>query len=187
MMSLKNKSKIFFAFNIILLLLLLTLSFPLYNLISKISGYNQITEISDNDYVKDSSKSETNKQIPQIIDRKMTIEFLAEVNESLSWEVRSLEDIIELNIGESRVIKFEGKNISNETIVATADFIAQPEKILPYLIKTECFCFTEQSLEPGQSQIFTMIFFLDPSLDQDLDLEEIKNLTFTYKFSKHIS
>ena len=53
---------------------------------------------------------------------------------------------------------------------------------MPYLIKTECFCFTQQTLAPGESQIFTMVFFLDPSLDQDNNLDSLKELTLTYKF-----
>ena len=84
-------------------------------------------------------------------------------------------------------MKYEGKNLSDKTITATADFIALPEVIIPYLIKTECFCFIEQTLLPGESQIFTMVFFLDSSLDLDKDLDNIKDLVFTYRFSEYKS
>jgi len=74
-----------------------------------------------------------------------------------------------------------------KTITATADFIMDPIKITPYLIKTECFCFTKQTLAPGESQIFVMVFFLDPSLDLDKDLDKTNDLVFTYQLSEYKS
>ena len=90
-------------------------------------------------------------------------------------------------IGENKVIRYEGKNLSNRIITSTADFFASPESIFPYLVKTECFCFTEQILKPGESKIFTMIFYLDPSLDSDSNLDDLKELVFTYEFSEYKS
>ena len=63
-----------------------------------------------------------------------------------------------------------GKIYLTRTITSTANFVASPESILPYLVKIECFCFIEQTLEPGESKIFTMVFFLDPALDSDSKL-----------------
>ena len=117
----------------------------------------------------------------------MTIKLNAEVDGSLQWDFQALKDAIEIKVGQNSIVKYEGKNLSNKTITATANFIALPEKINPYLIKTECFCFTEQTLEPGESQIFTMVFFLDPSLDLDKDFNNIKNLVFTYQLSEYKS
>ena len=88
---------------------------------------------------------------------------------------------------ENKIVKFEGTNISGKTITATADFVADPENISPYLIKTECFCFTEQTLESGESQIFTMVFYIDPSLDSDWYFDDLKELVFTYEFSEYKS
>ena len=70
---------------------------------------------------------------------------------------------------------------------ATANFFVNPEAAQVYLIKTECFCFTEQTLKPGESQIFTMIFYVDPSLDSDWYFNDLKDLVFTYEFSEYKS
>ena len=67
------------------------------------------------------------------------------------------------------------------------NFNVFPESISPYLVKIECFCFTEQILGPGESKIFTMLFFLDPSLDLDENLKDLKELVFTYEFSEYKS
>ena len=63
----------------------------------------------------------------------MTINFVAKVDSSLEWELKTLQDNVNLKIGENQIITYEGKNFSNRTITATADFVASPEAILPYL------------------------------------------------------
>ena len=88
---------------------------------------------------------------------------------------------------ENKIINYKGTNLSNETITSTANFLPSPETIEPYLIKTECFCFTEQTLKPGESQIFTMVFYVDPSIDSDWYFDNLKVLVFTYEFSEYKS
>ena len=176
----KNKFLIFFIFNLFLLLIVLLLSIPAFKFLSKIY-------LDDNEFVKDQTIINPEAISPKIIDRKMTINFVAKVDSSLEWEFQPLQDTIDVKIGENRVIKYEGKNLSNITITSTANFITEPEALQAYLVKTECFCFTEQTLKPGESKIFTMVFYLDPSLDFDSNLNNLKELVFTYKFSEYKS
>ena len=181
----KNKTTTFFSFNIILLIVLVVLSFPLYKFLTFIAENNKVNQLSDNEYVKDSTITSNQIVSKKVIDRKMKINFLAEIDDSLNWNFFSLKENSEIKVGENMVVKFEGKNLSNKPITATADFIAFPEKILPYIIKTECFCFTKQTLKPGESKIFAMTFFLDASLDNDKDLDNIDELSFTYKIYEY--
>ena len=74
-----------------------------------------------------------------------------------------------------------------ETLTSTANFVASPDTIQPYLIKSECFCFIEQTLNSGESKIFTMVFFIDPSMDSDKNFNDLKELVFTYEFSEYKS
>ena len=179
----KNKSTTFIIFNIILLSVLLALSFPLYKLISSIAGYKDRIQLNDNDYVKNSII--ITPKTTEIIERRINIKFNASVDDSLNWKFESLENLIEINVGENTAVDFKATNLSNKTITATADFVVSPEKILPYLIKTECFCFIEQTLAPGESQTFSMVFYIDPSLDADDELNDLKNLRMTYKFTEY--
>ena len=176
----KNKFIIIYLSSILLLIVILVSSIPFTGYLKKIS-------INDNQFVKDQVVINPNAKSLKIIDRMMTIKLNAEVDGSLQWDFQALKDAIEIKVGQNSIVKYEGKNLSNQTITATADFIALPEKIIPYLIKTECFCFTEQTLAPGESQVFTMVFFLDPSLDSDIDLKDIKDLVFTYRLSEYKS
>ena len=174
----KNKFLIFFVVNIFLLLIIILLVFPATKFLSKIN-------LDDNEFVKEQKIINPEAISPQIIERTMSINFIAEVDSSLKWKLKTLEDNIVLKIGENKVISYEGKNLSDRIITASADFTASPEAILPYLIKTECFCFTEQTLKPGETQIFTMVFYLDPNLDTDWYFNDLKELVFTYKFSEY--
>ena len=126
-------------------------------------------------------------QSPKIIERTMQVKFVAEVEGLLNWDFKSLQETINIKIGENNVVKYKGKNLSDRTITSTADFVAAPESILSYLVKIECFCFTEQTLKPGESKIFTMVFYLDPALDSDSKLDDLKELVFTYQFSEYKS
>ena len=180
----KKRTSIFFLFNVSLLLILILLTIPLYKFISTISEKNKINKISDNEYVKDSVIINPKAVSPKIINRKVTIKLITKVDESLNWELQSFNKVIEVKIGENNIVNYKGTNLSKKTITGRADFLAQPEKIIPYLIKTECFCFTEQTLKSGESQIFSMVFFLDPSLIEDSNLDDLQNLVFIYKFSE---
>ena len=176
----KNKFIIFAVCNIILLIILLLLAIPASKFLSKIN-------FDDNELVKDQIVINPKAQSPKIIERTMQVKFVAEVDDLLNWDFISLQETISVKIGENNVIKYEGKNLSDRMITSTANFLASPESILSYLVKIECFCFIEQTLEPGESKIFTMVFYLDPALDSDSKLDDLKELVFTYQFSEYKS
>ena len=177
----KNRFLIFLIFNGILLILILLLSIPISKYLSNVSLLN------DNDYVKDQVIVNPKAKSQDVLDRDVTIKFVAKVNEFLDWEFEPLQKDLEIKIGENKIVKYLGKNLSNKTITSTAIFSVSPENIEPYLIKTECFCFIEQTLESGESKIFTMVFYLDPAIDSDKNFDDLKELVFTYEFSEYKS
>ena len=176
----KNKFVIFYIFNIILLFIILLLAIPASKFLSKIN-------IDDNEFVIGQAVINPKAKSPKVIERTMEIKLIAEVDSLLEWDFKVLQDTINVKIGENKIITYKGKNLSNRIITSTANFIVSPESIYPYLVKTECFCFTEQTLKPGESKIFTMVFYLDPSLDSDSNLDKLKELVFTYEFSEYKS
>ena len=163
-----------------MLLVVLVLAIPASKFLSKVN-------LDDNEFVSGQLIINPNAKSPKVLNRTMEIKFVAKVDSLLEWDFKTLQNTINVKIGENKVIRYEGKNLSNRIITSTADFFVSPESIFPYLIKTECFCFTEQSLKPGESKIFTMIFYLDPSLDSDKNLDDLKELVFTYEFSEYKS
>ena len=176
----KNKFVIFYIFNIILLLIVLLLAIPASKFLSKIN-------LADNEFAKGQVVINPDAKSPKVIDRTMKIKLVAEVDRLLAWDFKVLQDTISVKIGENNTISYKGKNLSGRTITSTANFVVSPESIHPYLVKTECFCFTEQTLKPEESKIFTMVFYLDPSLDSDSNFDKLKELVFTYEFSEYKS
>ena len=176
----KNKFLIFFLVNIFLVLIIFLLAILAYNYLNKIN-------LNDNEIVKGQIIINPKVKSPEVLDRKVEIKLVAKVNNLLNWEFNPVKEIIEVNIGENSIIEYYGKNISDFTITSTANFKVEPEDVQIYLIKTECFCFSEQTLESGESQIFTMIFYIDPSLDLDKNFDDLKELVFTYEFSEYKS
>jgi len=175
-----NKFVLIYISSILILVLILMSSIPFFNILKKFTSY-------DNDFVKNQVIINPDAKSPKVIDRVMNVQFIAEVDNSINWKFNSLQKNLKIKVGQNNIIKYEGKNLSNKTITVTADFFALPDIILPYLIKTECFCFKEQTLKPGESQIFTMVFFLDPSLDLDKELDDITDLVFTYSLTEYTS
>ena len=176
----KNKFVIFYIFSIILLLIVFLLAIHASKFLSKIN-------LADNEFVKGQAVINPSAKSPKVIDRTMEIKLVAEVDSLLEWDFKVLQDTISVKIGENKTISYKGKNLSGRTITSTANVVVSPESIYPYLIKTECFCFTEQTLKPEESKIFTMVFYLDPSLDSDSNLDKLKELVFTYEFSEYKS
>ena len=175
-----NKFILLYLFSILLLIIILIFSVS-------INQYSKKVFLKNNQFVKNQVIINPEATSSKVIDRTMTIRLNTEVSSLLEWKFHALQDVIEINVGQNHTVKYEVNNLSNKTITATADFIVFPEKIIPYLIKTECFCFIKQTLVPGESQIFSMVFFLDPSLDSDNNLDNIKELVFTYEFSEYKS
>ena len=176
----KNKFVIYYIINIILLFIILLSAVPVYKFLSKIN-------LDDNEFVVGQVVINPNAKSPEVLARTMEIKLVAKVDNLLEWEFKVLQETINIKIGENKIINYEGKNLSDRIITSTANFVASPESIYPYLVKTECFCFIEQTLNPGESKIFTMVFYLDPSLDSDSNLDKIKELVFTYEFSEYKS
>ena len=176
----KNKFLIFFITNIFLILIIFLLAILGYNYLNRIN-------LNDNENVKGQIIINPKAKSSEVLDRKIEIKLVAKVDEYLNWEFRPINKILNVKIGENNIVEYYGKNISNSTVTSTATFKVKPEDVQIYLIKTECFCFTEQTLKSGESQIFTMVFYIDPSLDSDKNFDDLKELVFTYEFSEYKS
>ena len=81
-------------------------------------------------------------------------------------------------------MNYVAENTGGAATVGTATFNVSPEPWGPYFVKIECFCFTEQTLQPGQSVEMPVTFYLDPALDADKDLKRMSDVTLSYTFFK---
>lgn len=141
---------------------------PLYKLFCQVTGFGGTPQVAA-------------EESTIVLDRKMTVRFDAMAN-GVPWAFQPVERKIELKVGESAVAYYRATNTSDRTVVGTATFNVTPLKVGQYFNKIECFCFTEQLLEPGQSVDMPVTFFVDPEIAEDRNLEDVKTITLSYTF-----
>lgn len=171
-MTAKYRTVIMLFSIVFLMTLLVAFSVPLYNLFCRVTGYGGTT-----------SFSESNSLIT--LDKDITLQFNADVNESINWSFEAPKDV-SFKIGENKLVEYQATNLSNVTTSGTATFNVLPEKVGPYFIKTQCFCFEKQTLEPNQTVQMPVVFYVDPAITEDPSMADIDTITLSYTFFKYI-
>ena len=152
---------------------LVAFSVPIYNLFCKVTGYGGTTSYS----------SEVSLNI---IDRDVKLQFNADVNNSLNWSFEAPKNIDQFKVGENIRVEYIAINNSTKENVGTATFNVLPEKVGPYFIKTQCFCFEKQTLKSNETSKMPVVFYIDPAIAEDPTMENIETITLSYTFFKYI-
>ena len=117
-----------------------------------------------------------------LADRKITIRFNSDIEPALDWRFKPVQRSITLDVGATGLAYFEARNRHREAVTGTATFNVTPLKAAPYFVKIECFCFTEQTLEPGETAQLPVTFFVDPDIALDENLDDVGTITLSYTF-----
>ncbi len=117
-------------------------------------------------------------------DVPITVHFDANVAPDLPWEFRPEQKKVTTHFGEPTKVYYTAKNTSDHTIVGRAVFNVTPYSAAPYFFKIECFCFTNEKLEPGQSARMPLVFYVDEEMLKDADAQMLTELTLSYTFYK---
>lgn len=144
-------------------------SVPLYSLFCSATGFGGTTQRAAAAAAK-------------VVDRKITIRFNADTHMNLPWNFHPEQKELVLNLGETGLAAFRAENRSARPTVGTAVYNVTPDKIGQYFNKIECFCFSEQVLQPGQSVDMPVSFFVDPAMNDDPNMEDVTTVTLSYTF-----
>lgn len=117
-----------------------------------------------------------------VLERKMELRFDANLAPGLEWSFGPNEPKISVRVGEMRETSYYAKNNSEHKITARAVYNVVPEKAAYYFSKIECFCFTEQVLQPGERVNMLVNFFIDPAIDKNKNMKDVKTITLSYTF-----
>ncbi|HLI13697.1 MAG TPA: cytochrome c oxidase assembly protein [Alphaproteobacteria bacterium] len=115
-------------------------------------------------------------------DRLITVRFDTNVAPGLPWDFAPEKIKVETHLGEPTLVWFRAKNLSQETITGQAAYNVTPFESALYFTKTQCFCFTEEKLGPGESARMPVVFYIDPKMTEDADLAHINAITLSYTF-----
>jgi len=117
-----------------------------------------------------------------VLDRTIKINFNTDINGNLPWTFKPLQREIILKLGELGIAFFQVHNWSDKFIVGIASYNVTPNKVGSYFNKVACFCFEEQIIAPGERVDMPVQFFLDPSLEEEQVLDDVRSITLSYTF-----
>ena len=112
----------------------------------------------------------------------VTVRFDANVNSQLPWRFEPVERQVMVRAGEEVLIHYRAENLADQPVTGTATFNVTPFKAAQYFNKIECFCFTEQTLKPGEDVSMPVVFYVDPQLFEDPNTAEVRKITLSYTF-----
>lgn len=151
---------------------MITLAFasvPLYSLFCRVTGFGGTTQVA--------------ARLPdQIIDRTVRIKFNADTSRNMPWKFTPDIREVDVKLGERGIASFTAVNKTNKPVTGTAVYNVTPLKAGKYFQKIQCFCFDRQTLQPGEEMAMPVLFFVDPKLNEDRDMEDVTTITLSYTF-----
>jgi cytochrome c oxidase assembly protein subunit 11 len=142
-------------------------SVPLYRIFCGATGLNGTTQ-------------RANSAPDEVSPRLVTVSFVAQTAPGLDWEFRPLTGAVTVHPGAQTQVFFRAVNHSATAVTARAVYNVTPNKIGIYFDKLQCFCFSNQTLRPGESVDMGVVFFVDPDLLTDPDTREVRAITLSY-------
>jgi cytochrome c oxidase assembly protein subunit 11 len=141
---------------------------PLYDVFCDITGLNGKTGRVELEQALSSTVDE---------DRLVTVEFLGTVHSDLPWEFKPMIRRIKVHPGEVTEVNYYARNLTDMQVAGQAVPSVAPGKAAKYFNKTECFCFTRQTLAAGEGKEMPLRFVVDPALP-----EEVRTVSLSYTF-----
>ncbi|GAA4644238.1 cytochrome c oxidase assembly protein [Pontixanthobacter gangjinensis] len=152
---------------------------PLYDLFCRVTGFGgttqQATE-SDAEIAERIANSSGAKQI--------SIRFDASTARDVPWTFRPEQVTDTVRIGQRDMAFYIARNDGDVPITGTATFNVEPEQTGIYFNKIQCFCFTEQTLQPGEEVRMPVLYYIDPAIEQDENAKGVEQITLSYTFHK---
>jgi len=142
---------------------------PLYQLFCQVTGYGgttqRVTQYSD-----------------KVLDRKITVRFDGNTSSGLPWDFKPVQREVTMPIGQTTQIAYQARNLFSKPTGGRATFNVTPQLAGAYFMKVECFCFTDTTLQPGETMDMPVVFYVDPEIVNVPELKNINTITLSYTF-----
>lgn len=142
---------------------------PLYNWFCRTTGFAGTTQVAT-------------KAPDHVLGRSLTVRFDSNVTPGLPWRFVPEQNEINVRIGEVATVHYKVVNMAAREISAQASYNVSPPTVGAYFNKINCFCFTEQTMKPGETREMTVVFYVDPAITKDHDQDTLNTITLSYTF-----
>ncbi len=143
---------------------------PFYNWFCRATGFNGTTQVA------------TSAPTGAPLERKIAVRFDSNVAGGLPWKFEPEQTEIEVKIGQVVTVYYNVTNQSARTTTGQAAYNVAPLTVGSYFEKINCFCFTEQTMAPGEKREMPVVFYVDPSIVSDHDNDTLNTITLSYTF-----
>ena len=152
---------------------------PLYRIFCQVTGFGGTTQVATAAEADLAERMAKSAGAPTI-----SIRFDANIDRGMPWEFRARQVTDTVQIGERDMAVYQAKNLSSQPVTGTASFNVEPQQAGKYFNKIQCFCFTEQTLQPGQSVDMPVLYYVDPAALDDPNMESVEQITLSYTFHR---
>ena len=142
---------------------------PFYDWFCRVTGFGGTTSVA-----------ETGSDV--ILDQTVKVRFDASLEQGMPWTFKPVERSVEIRIGETGLAFYEAHNPTDRPVAGTASFNVYPYAAGGYFTKIECFCFTEQVLQPGETVLMPVSYFVDPAMVDDPEGQFVHEIVLSYTF-----
>jgi cytochrome c oxidase assembly protein subunit 11 len=150
-------------------------SVPLYRWFCQVTGFGGTTQ----------RIGEAQAATIKVSDKSISVRFDANVEAGMPWKFAPGQVTQELPIGARKMAFYRAENLSDKAVTGVASFNVEPARAGIYFTKIQCFCFEQQTLQPGQAVDMPVIYFVDPKILSDPETRDIEAITLSYTF--HLS
>jgi cytochrome c oxidase assembly protein subunit 11 len=144
-------------------------SVPFYDWFCRVTGFGGTTGVSE-------AAPET------ILDRTIVIRFDGSLEKGMPWTFKPVERTMEVRLGEVGLAFYEAHNPTDRPIAGTASYNVAPFSAGGYFSKIDCFCFEMQVLQPGETVLMPVTFYVDPEIVNDGEARYLERITLSYTF-----
>ena len=148
-------------------------SVPLYRLFCQVTGFGG-TPMVDTSAVAPGARGAAA--------RIMTVRFDGNVRADVPWRFRPVATTADVRVGERKMAFYRATNTGDTAITGSATFNVSPDTVAQYFVKTQCFCFNEQTLKAGQSVDMPVVYHIDPAILDDPEAAKVEEVTLSYTF-----
>lgn len=142
---------------------------PFYDWFCRVTGYGGAT-----------NTAEAGSDL--ILDQTIKVRFDASKERGMPWSFKPVVREMEIRIGETGLAFYEASNPTDRPIAGSASYNVAPFNAGAYFTKIDCFCFEEQVLQPGETVLMPVTFYVDPEIVDDVDAKHNKHITLSYTF-----